>query len=894
MKSFVCFSVILLVRSVVSENIPFCAPAQIKYCVLDNCLQSLTNQTTSGPQFCGNYLENDSISIPGYIPTAALASRISSACSCLIQAQPTAKPTAQSSYAPGSIGLSVSTKSFPSLASFVSTIPFAIVSSVPESSPVIAESGNKYTTSIIYSLSTYTTHLSGQLVTKTEYMVDSTTVSPVTHEITQSPSPKSTAPIEFTTSTVYTLSSYTNPSGEIITKTIVDYTTVCPVTAKSTSTSQAQRELASESTTAYEISTIYKVSTYTTLGQTITKTLVDYSTVRSITKALSPSPTPMSTVEYTTSTVYSLSTRTYTSIDQTFTVTDTVVDYTTVCPITEKSSPTPEPTVQYTISTVYSLSTSTYTTSGKVVTTTNTVVDYTTVCPVTQSAYSTQGASSLTTFPSVSFTESVSSTSASGSSIVPSSAYVSASASSSSIAVQSIKTRSRHSRTKCTKASHSTQSFSFGNSTSLYLPTGTGNSNPSSISGTAYSSSTVRYPMSNSTTSDLPQGTVSSTSHQVTDSTRLQFPSGTGYSASSTAYVIANSTSSSVPVGTGYPAPANSTTTEILPTSTSSLEINSSTSELPETTEVSITSAPSTTSSPPLPSVTAFCSTDAAALVFAAAGTPVTSYCSSLLSIQPTYADEQYLFVTETTLITTTTTISPATVTVFKRTTRIDTYPFTSTYDLAQQSAACSCLSIQPAVIAETVTITVPATSLVVVSTTIPACTPSPTQVVVNGGFETAASGSYSTPWVLSSLAYIQSNVNNAFKSYAGDEFALLYGQRSTTVSISQQIDTFIPGQSYNLSYYMSVMGTIVLPTASCVLSASVGGVIVDTATITYSNIASYRTGYSQRSVTVIPTTQSAQLKISWQCGSQTSLVVDLLLDNISMVGAGQTCGLSP
>ncbi|KAM0134326.1 hypothetical protein ACHAO1_005721 [Botrytis cinerea] len=851
MKSVSCFSVILLARFVVSDNIPSCAPAQVKYCVLDDCLQSLTNQTTSGPQFCSNYLENDSISIPDYVPAAAPASRISSACSCLIQAQPTAKPTAHSSVVLGSIGLSVSTKASPSLENSVTTIPSATVSPIPISSPVNPESGKEYITSIIYSLSTYTIYLSGQLVTKTQSVVDSTTVYPVTHEITQSPIPKSTAPVEYTTSTVYALSSYTNPNGEVVTKTVVDYTTVCPVTAKTTSTSQALGELASEYTTAYVTSTIYKVSTYTTLGQTVTKTLVDYSTVTSIIKTLSQSPTPKSTIEYTTSTVYSLSTKTYTSSEKTFTVTDTVVDYTTVC-------------------------------------------------PVSQSASSTQSVSSPTTspslnLPSLSSSKSVNSASASENSIVPLSPSASASTSvfSSPIAVESTKTktRSRHSRTKCTKASHSTQSYPFGNSTLVYQPTGTGNSYPSSISGTAYSTS-VKYPMSNSTVSDLPQGTATSTAQQVTDSTRLQFPSGTGYSATSTAYAMPNSTSSYVPSGSGYLPPANSTTTEILPTSTSSLEINTSTSELPATTEISITSAPSTTSSPALPSVTAFCSTDAAALVFAAAGTPVTSYCSSLLSIQPTYADEQYLFVTKTTLVTTTTTVSPATVTVFKRTTRSDSYPFTSTYDLAQQSSACSCLSIQPAVIAETVTITVPATSLVVVSTTVPACTPSPTQVIVNGDFETATSGSYQTPWIFSSLAHVGSNGNDAFSSYAGDEFSVLVGQRSTTATISQQINTFVPGQSYTLSYYMSVMGIISLPTASCVLSASVGGIVVDTLTITYSNIVSYRSGYSQRSVKVIPTTQSAQLQISWQCGSQITVVTDLLLDNISMVGAGQTCGV--
>ncbi|TGO89311.1 hypothetical protein BPOR_0115g00160 [Botrytis porri] len=861
--------------------------------MLDDCLQSLTNQTTWGPQFCGNYLGNDSISVPDYVPATAPASRISSACSCLIQAQPTAKPTSQSSYSPGSVGLSVSTKTSPSLKTSVPTISSAIVSAVPLSSPATPESGKDDTTSIIYSLSTYTTQLSGKIVTKTQSVVDSTTVYPVTHEITQSPSPTSTAPVGYTTSTVYTLSSYTNPSGEVITKTIVDYTVVCPVTAKSTSTSQVLGGLVSEHTTSHEISTIYKVSTYTTLGQTITNTLVDYSTVHSTTRALSPgtTPTPKSIVGYTTSIVYSLSTRTYTSSEKTFTVTDTVVDYTTFCPITGKSTPTSEPTVQYTTSTVYSLSTSTYISSGKAFTVTNTVVDYTTVCPVTQLASSTQGASSLTRSPSVSPTGSVSSISASDSSIIPSSVSVSVSASSSSIAVQSTKSRSRHSRTKCMKATHSTQSYPFGKSTSLHQPTGTENSDPASISRTAYSSS-VRYPMSNSTISDLPQGTASSTAHQVTDSTRLQFPSGTGYSVSPKVDLMPNSTSSYVPSASGYPATASSTTTEVLRTSTSSVEINSNTSELPKTTEIHTISSPSTTTSPAIPSVTAFCSTDAAALVFAAADTPVTSYCSSLISILPTYADEQYIFVTITTLISTTTTVSPAAVTVFKRTTKTDSYPFTSTYDLVQQSSACSCLSIQPAVIAETVTITVPATSLVVVSTTIPACTPSPTQVVVNGGFETATPGSNQSPWVLSSLSYVRSNVNDAFQSYAGDGFAVLIGQRATTTTMSQQIDTLIPGQSYTLSYYMAVMGIITLPTASCALSASVGGIVVDTQTITYSNIASYRNGYSRRSVAVVPITQSAQLRITWQCNTQVTINADLLLDDFSMVGQGRSCGV--
>ncbi|KAI9646047.1 hypothetical protein NHQ30_005485 [Ciborinia camelliae] len=827
MKSFACFSVILLAQFALSENLPFCPPAQVKYCVLDDCLQALSNKTTSAPQFCGRYLKDDSIDLPDYVPAAASASRNSSACSCLIQAQPTPKstPFTPSLYILGSAGSSKSTTEVSSSeTSVVPALSSAVFPTLPVSTPVGSESLKDYITSTVYALSTYTTHESGQLMTKTLSVVDSTTVYLVTQEVTQTPSPKSTAPMEYTTSTVYTISAYTNSGGDVITKTIVDYTTICPVTEKSTPTSQVLGESASEYTTKYETSTVYKVSTYTTLGQTITRTVVDYTTVCPITKTFTPTPTPKSIVEYTTSTVYSVST-------------------------------------------------STYTASGKIFTVTDTVVDYTTVCPVTKSFFSTESVSA-------------------------SSAYSSAS---------STKTKPRHSRTKCTKSSHSTQSYPFGNFTSSFQATASGSAFSTSLSGTAYPSS-VSYPMSNttlsqtasgtgylminSTTTKIPQGTAYPSSHLVANSTSLQLPSETGSPELPTAYPMPNSTASYVPPGTVSSIPKNSTTSYILPTGTSSLEINISTSELPEYTEISITSAPSTVSSSAIPSVAEFCSTDAAALLFEAVGTPVTSYCSSLLSIQPTFVDGGYKFVTQTAYATTTTTIAAASVTVFKRSTELDLFAFTSTYHLVQQSSACSCLSIQPAEISVTTTITVPATSTIVISTT--PCTAAPTQVVVNGDFETETSGSYQTPWTLSTLSYVESSTNNAYQPYAGSEFAVIYGRSGSSSTMSQSISTFVPGQSYILTYYMRIMGIVLYPTSTCVLTISLGGVTIDTFTITYSNVATYRLSYTQRTATVVATSQMETLQFTYGCSTLNTYPVDLLLDNITMVGAGKTCGMAP
>ncbi|KAB8296992.1 hypothetical protein EYC80_002394 [Monilinia laxa] len=845
MKSFACFSVIFLARFALSENSPSCTP-QIKYCVLDDSLQALRNQTTSGPQFCSEYLEDDSISLPLYVPAAASASSISSACSCLIEAEPTSKPAAStnSSYILGSASSSVSATEL--LSPETTAVPAhspVLNTGSPSFTPIIPQSVIEYTTSTIYALSTYTTHVSGQAVTKTLSVVNSTTVYPTTTQVvTRIPHPQQTMSVEYITSAVHTLSTYTNAGGDVVTKTIVDYTTVYTVT----------EEPASAYITQNETSTAYKLSTYTTLGRTVTAT---------------------------------------------------VVDYTTFWPVIETIAPAPHPAIEYTTSTVYILSTVTYINSGKTFTFTGTVVD-TTILPVTKSYPPHQIIPAFSTPSSASSTD----------------------------------TKPHHSRTRCTKGPQATQPYPFTNSTSSYVPAASGSVFLASASGTAYSSSVrnstvphapvgTGYLLNNSTVSNIPQETAYLAPYPLGNPTRLRLSTGTGLSASSTAYLMpnstrlvasaatgystpANSTTSYIPLGTGiqapvnsttshialgtgYPIPINSTTPSVFPTSNSSLEIVKSSSELPGTiSKTSITSAAPTISSSYLPSVTAFCSTDAAALLFAASGTPVTSYCSSLLSIQPTFVDGGYKFITQTAYTTRTSTVAPASVTVFKRNTESDPYLFTSTYNMDQQSSACSCLSIQAVETSVTTTIIVPEQSKLVTSTA--ACTPIPTQAVVNGDFESATSGSYQSPWTLSSAAYVQSSNNNAFPSYSGTEFAVIYGNSGSTGSISQSLSTLVPNQSYTLTYYMRIMGAIALPTSTCVLTTSIGGTVVDTLNISYSNIATYRTSYVQRTASVVATSQTDTLKFAFSCGATSRSPVDLLLDNVSMVGAGTSCGVAP
>ncbi|KAF2152190.1 hypothetical protein K461DRAFT_278422 [Myriangium duriaei CBS 260.36] len=133
-------------------------------------------------------------------------------------------------------------------------------------------------------------------------------------------------------------------------------------------------------------------------------------------------------------------------------------------------------------------------------------------------------------------------------------------------------------------------------------------------------------------------------------------------------------------------------------------------------------------------------------------------------------------------------------------------------------------------------------------STTTTSSTPVPTQAIVNPSFEIATSdGTYTAPWVFSGNGNVQSNTNNAYQSYDGTHFAVLYGRSTTTTSLSQTLSSLSTTQSYTLTYHYNVEQAS--PQAICRLTVTIGGNVVDTLTS-----PTVRTGgYLQRTVTVPP-----------------------------------------
>ncbi|KAJ5547306.1 hypothetical protein N7494_004891 [Penicillium frequentans] len=168
----------------------------------------------------------------------------------------------------------------------------------------------------------------------------------------------------------------------VTTETIIDYTTVCPVT-----------ESATQAVAATDVGEVWPTKTAASIGND----------------------------QYTTSTVLTTSVHTVTACPSsvkncpasdktTYVTTETIIDYTTVCPVTEsatqafaatdigEASPTKTATSidndQYTTSTVFTTSVHTVTACPSSVkncpasekttyVTTDTIIDYTTICPVT-------------------------------------------------------------------------------------------------------------------------------------------------------------------------------------------------------------------------------------------------------------------------------------------------------------------------------------------------------------------------------------------------------------------------------------------------------------------------------------------------------------------------------
>ncbi|KAI4594954.1 hypothetical protein KJ359_007477 [Pestalotiopsis sp. 9143b] len=147
----------------------------------------------------------------------------------------------------------------------------------------------------------------------------------------------------------------------------------------------------------------------------------------------------------------------------------------------------------------------------------------------------------------------------------------------------------------------------------------------------------------------------------------------------------------------------------------------------------------------------------------------------------------------------------------------------------------------------------------------------------VDGGFE---DGSSTSEWTRSSLASIQSNTNNAYATPYGDWFAVLYGQRLVTSTISQTLSDVSPSSTLSFSYRL--WGSFILPTANCALTVSYAGTTLESVTYTYANIAAARTGWQTVTVPVDNAPSSGTLAFAWTCNLYATSTPSLTLDNVS------------
>ncbi|MCJ1308279.1 hypothetical protein MMC25_001932 [Agyrium rufum] len=125
----------------------------------------------------------------------------------------------------------------------------------------------------------------------------------------------------------------------------------------------------------------------------------------------------------------------------------------------------------------------------------------------------------------------------------------------------------------------------------------------------------------------------------------------------------------------------------------------------------------------------------------------------------------------------------------------------------------------------------VPTTTLTPTPSSTSTCILAPTQAIINPSFEQDldGSGTYTTPWLFSGNGNVQSNTNNAYQSYDGTHFGVLYGRSTTTASLSQTLTDLQPGATYTLSYFYNVEAAS--PQAICKLTTTIGGTVVDTIT---------------------------------------------------------------
>ncbi|KAL8741215.1 MAG: hypothetical protein Q9190_006153 [Brigantiaea leucoxantha] len=170
-------------------------------------------------------------------------------------------------------------------------------------------------------------------------------------------------------------------------------------------------------------------------------------------------------------------------------------------------------------------------------------------------------------------------------------------------------------------------------------------------------------------------------------------------------------------------------------------------------------------------------------------------------------------------------------------------------------------------------------------TTTTLLCVPSPTQAIINPSFEDdiSGTGTYTAPWIFTGNGNVQSKYNNAYQSYDGDHFGVLYGRSTTTTSVSQTLTDLIPGTTYQLQYYYNVEQAS--PQAICRLTITGNDVVLDTLTS-----PTVRTGgYLSRSVPYTPNSQAEVLRFTLVCPRfvQLSAQSNYAIDAITLTNDG-------
>ncbi|PMD31508.1 hypothetical protein L207DRAFT_572732 [Hyaloscypha variabilis F] len=751
MRSTTLLAFVLARFALASEpEAEFCAPTVVyHYCVLDDCLEALSNRTQAAPVFCKEYLENDSIDVPSYVPATARPPDISSACNCVLLAT-TEYPT-------------------PIASSGLLSGPPTILS--PQTSTVPVPS--------------YPAEID-----------------------TETPTPTG-API-YTTSTVYKLLTYTS-SGQVYTDTVVDYTTVCPIT-------ESSHTPVTPSTSCSEVTTTEPAS---------------HSSTKSHFRHKHSKPSKPFQNSTCTSSTLSSSTL---SISSSSAVPSTSSSYPSSTSSQSSSSAAASSTTSSTLS---SSSTSTVSTTSS--------------CSPSIPTYSLVGASP--------------------------GGYV----------IQLLVT------------------------IDLSLSCGSNGLNGytiASLSGTYNGGEPVTFDPTQ-TVGNPDYCLYTSPESEIVDTQGFDFIAGGNtyqvyylgeeyYSVSGEEIDLSLNL-----VGSPVTCPSSSVT---ITSSSSSVSITSSSTSSSTTTSTSTTSSTSTVCGP----TTSLATPSPASLQCGVSVTLEGSIFYKISGLTATGDDATCAGVCSNygSCIAFTLTgdscnffAAPYSISDMLSGGLLSEPGDGLAYDLgcfvignscsSSSSASSSTSTTTSSAAASSTTTSSTTTSSAATSSTSSCSPPGETQLVVNPSFEIATIGLFNPPWVLNSLSGI-TNSGDPFPAYDGNEFVLLNGAAESTASLSQSVSGFVPASSYALSFFWSPAGSEETQSNTCILIVTVGGVQVYFLSVTSETYALYNVGtWYQVEEIFTPLGSTETLEFDLNCGDL-EVYPQIALDDITITGIGAgTCSFS-